>query len=98
MFLLETYVLLRVFWGSRFLDAAVIFIESHLELKDPMNRYISQLFDSMLANEDGTTTTEYALMIALILLFCLAALLSTGDIQQVIWFDTADTIEAAITP
>ena len=76
----------------------MIFVESHLELKDPMNRYISQLLDSMLAKEDGTTTTEYALMIALILVFCLAALLSTGDVQQVIWFDTADTIEAAITP
>ena len=76
----------------------MIFVESHLELKDPMNRYISQLLDSMLAKEEGTTTTEYALMIALILVFCLAALLSTGDVQQVIWFDTASTIETAITP
>lgn len=63
-----------------------------------MKRYICQLLESMLAKEDGTTTTEYALMIALILVFCLAALLSTGDVQQTIWFDTADTIEAAITP
>ena len=76
----------------------MIFVESHLELKDPMNRYISQLLDSMLAKEEGTTTTEYALMIALILVFCLAALLSTGDIQQVIWFDTSDAIEAALDP
>ena len=52
----------------------------------------------MLAKDDGTTTTEYALMIALILVFCLAALLSIGDGQQTVFFDTADTIEAAITP
>lgn len=63
-----------------------------------MNRYFSQLLQNMLAKDEGTTTTEYALMIALILVFCLAALLSTGDVQQTIWFDTADTIEAAITP
>ena len=63
-----------------------------------MKLYARQLLHSVLAKEDGTTTTEYALMIALILVFCLAALLSTGDVQQTIWFDTADSIEAAIVP
>ncbi len=68
------------------------------ELRNPMKRYISQLLHSVLANDEGTTTVEYALMIALILVFCLAALLSTGDVQKAIWFDTANTIESAIVP
>jgi Flp pilus assembly pilin Flp len=68
------------------------------ELRNPMKQYISQRLHSVLAKEEGTTTTEYALMIALILVFCLAALLSTGGVQQAIWFDTANTIESAIVP
>ena len=63
-----------------------------------MKLYVSQFLNAMLAKEEGTTTVEYALMIALILVFCIAALLSTGDVQRAIWFDTADTIEAAIAP
>ena len=73
-------------------------LEANTGTESSMTRYISKYLASFSSKEDGTTTTEYALMIALILVFCLAALLSTGDVQQVIWFDTADSIEAAIVP
>lgn len=46
-----------------------------------------------MAEEDGVAATEYAVMLALILVFCIAALLGTGEVQEAMWQDTADTLD-----
>lgn len=54
---------------------------------------ITAQLSRVLRRDDGNTTVEYAVLIAMILVFCLAALLSTGDVQKLLWFDTAVELE-----
>lgn len=46
--------------------------------------------------EEAATTVEYALLVALIIVFSVSAILNTGEAQDALWFDTADTLEATI--
>ncbi len=39
--------------------------------------------------EEGAATTEYAVMLALIILFGIGAILGTGQVQKILWEDTA---------
>ncbi len=43
-----------------------------------------------LLDESGPTAVEYAVLLAMILVMCISAILSTGDIQQSMWFDAAN--------
>lgn len=42
---------------------------------------------------DAATTVEYALLLALIMVFCISGILSTGDVQEVLWFETSEKIK-----
>ncbi len=57
---------------------------------------IKKFLKSMWVDEDGVTTVEYALLVTLILVMCIAAVLSTGDVQQVLWFDTAAKVQSIV--
>jgi Flp pilus assembly pilin Flp len=61
-----------------------------------MTFYLKSLIQTLFRREEGNTATEYAIMIALILVLCIAALLSTGDIQQAIWFNSAAKVESVL--
>ncbi len=50
-----------------------------------------------LREEDGPTTVEYAIMLAVIILSCIGAVLQTGDVQEALFFDTADAVEQAVS-
>ena len=57
---------------------------------------LKNLLQSLWVEEDGVTTVEYALLVTLILVMCIAAVLSTGDVQQVLWFDTATKVQSIV--
>ncbi len=61
-----------------------------------MNVTIGRYLKDLLSNEDAATAVEYALLIALILVFCIAAILSAGDVQKALWFDTASDIQIIV--
>ncbi len=42
-----------------------------------------------LADESGPTSVEYAIMLALIIVGCISAILSTGDVQKAMFENTA---------
>lgn len=57
---------------------------------------ISSLFrksKTLLGDEEAVTSVEYAILLAVIAVFSISAILATGDVQQALWFDTADTLE-----
>jgi Flp pilus assembly pilin Flp len=58
-----------------------------------MIQRLSRILDSFLQDEEAATAVEYALLIALILVFSISAILSTGDVQKALWFDTADAVQ-----
>lgn len=41
----------------------------------------------------AATAVEYALLLGLIMVSCISAILSTGDVQDALWFNTASTLE-----
>ena len=61
-----------------------------------MASYCYKLISRFWADEDGVTSTEYAVMVALILVMCIAALLSTGEVQKAMWSDTADKLQVIV--
>ncbi len=61
-----------------------------------MKSCIYAFFQNLIAKEAGNTTVEYAVLLAMILVFCIAAILSTGDVQQILWFDTADKVQIIV--
>ena len=61
-----------------------------------MKSCICAFFQNLIAKEAGNTTVEYAVLLAMILVFCIAAILSTGDVQQILWFDTADKVQIIV--
>ena len=50
---------------------------------------IKRIFYRPLGEEEGAATTEYAVMLALIILFGIGAILGTGQVQKILWEDTA---------
>lgn len=57
---------------------------------------ITHWLRSFWQEETGATAVEYALMLALIMVSCISAILSTGDVQKVLWFDTSDTMKVIL--
>lgn len=58
--------------------------------------YLKKIIINIWCDEEGNTATEYAVMIALILVMCILAILNTGDVQQALWFNSADRIEVIL--
>lgn len=54
-----------------------------------MFKKIKRLFYRPLRQEEGAATTEYAVLLALIILLGIGAILGTGQIQKILWSDTA---------
>jgi Flp pilus assembly pilin Flp len=63
-----------------------------------MISYFYNLYCRVMTEEDGVAATEYAILVALILVMCIAAVLGTGDVQKAMWFDTADKMQAIVPP
>jgi pilus assembly protein Flp/PilA len=53
---------------------------------------------TFLQEDKGVTAVEYAILLAVIAVFSISAILATGDMQQALWFDTADKLDAAMGP
>ncbi len=60
--------------------------------------YVKKLAINLLVEEDGPTAVEYAVMLAVIILACIGAVLSTGDVQQSMFQDTSDSMNDAMFP
>jgi pilus assembly protein Flp/PilA len=60
--------------------------------------YLKKLAYGLLVEEDGPTAVEYAVMLAVIIVACIGAVLSTGDVQQSLFVDTGDSMNNAIFP
>ena len=56
------------------------------------NRLIPK-FIAFLDNEDGTTATEYAVILALIIVVCIAAFASMGSASSNLWTNNTDQID-----
>lgn len=54
-----------------------------------MFKKIKCLFYRPVREEEGAATTEYAVLLALIILFGIGAILGTGQIQKILWEDAA---------
>lgn len=54
---------------------------------------LPKFWKTLLRDEEATTAVEYALMLALIIAFSIGAILSTGDVQKALWFDTSDDVQ-----
>ncbi|MCP4095106.1 MAG: hypothetical protein GY880_22395 [Planctomycetaceae bacterium] len=54
-----------------------------------MLKKIKRLFYRPVREEEGAATTEYAVLLALIILFGIGAILGTGQIQKILWEDAA---------
>jgi Flp pilus assembly pilin Flp len=54
-----------------------------------MLKKIKRIFYRPIREEEGAATTEYAVLLALIILFGIGAILGTGQIQKILWEDTA---------
>lgn len=55
------------------------------------------IWKTLYRDDDAATTVEYAILLAVIAVFSISAILATGDVQKVLWFDTADKLDV-ITP
>ena len=60
--------------------------------------YLLGIAKRLSVEEDGTTAVEYAVMLALILIACIAAILSTGDVQKQLFEDTGSDLGDAMYP
>ena len=58
-----------------------------------MLKKIKRIFYRLFREEEGAATTEYAVMLALIILFGIGAILGTGQVQKILWEDTAVEIQ-----
>ncbi|MGB1928841.1 MAG: Flp family type IVb pilin [Mariniblastus sp.] len=54
-----------------------------------MLKKIKRICSHPLKGEEGAATTEYAVLLALIILFGIGAILGTGQVQKILWEDAA---------
>ncbi len=62
--------------------------------KELMNFLCAKII-GFLKDENGPTTVEYAVLLAVIIIAAIGAVLETGDVQRALFFDTADFINEA---
>lgn len=67
-----------------------------LQFDSLMFRFVKTTAANFLSDESGPTSVEYAIMLALIVAVCITGILTTGDLQQQLWSDTASDMESAI--
>lgn len=60
--------------------------------------YLKTLTKRLLIEEDGPTAVEYAVMLAVIIIACIGAVLSTGDVQKAMFEDTGTSMNEALFP
>lgn len=58
-----------------------------------MVKRMRQICKTFFHQEEAATAVEYALLLALIIVFSISAILGTGDVQRALWFDTANDIQ-----
>ena len=59
---------------------------------------LSAKVQRFLADESGPTAVEYAVMLAMIIVGCISAILSTGDVQQAMFSNTATDMNDFMHP
>ena len=64
--------------------------------KNIMIHRLCRILKSILHEEEAATTVEYALLLVLIAAFCISAIVSTGDVQKSLWFDTAASVQVIV--
>lgn len=57
-----------------------------------MFRSLKQRLIHFLRNEDGPTTVEYAVMLAVIIIMSIGAVMNTGEVQQTLWTKSGDAL------
>ena len=62
-------------------DGVYPFHQIYLTDNNPMN-YLKSVVSNFIKQEDGPTAVEYAIMLALIVLVCIAAIVSVGQSAQ----------------
>lgn len=75
-----------------------VIMSDHFLLSDGNMRYIKKLAINLLVEEDGPTAVEYAVMLAVIIIASIGAVLSTGDVQEAMFSDTADQMNQSMFP
>lgn len=59
---------------------------------------LSAKVQRFLADESGPTAVEYAVMLAMIIIGCISAILSTGDVQKAMFENTATNMHDFMHP
>ena len=57
-----------------------------------MNRGALESIRRFLKNDDGPTAIEYAVMLGVVVIFCLAVLINLGEVQNSIWQDSSQAM------
>ena len=57
-----------------------------------------QRIQRFLRSEDGPTAVEYAVMLAMILLVCIASILVLGEATKSLWESNEDGLQKVFTP
>lgn len=63
-----------------------------------MKQYLRTCLQRFCRDEHGTTAVEYAVMLAVIILACIGAILSTGEVQQSMFQDSVDEMNEKMFP
>ena len=58
----------------------------------PISKFIRRFLDS----EDGVTTVEYAVLLAMIIVAAIGAILNSGNVQAELWFSTSEQFNDAM--
>ena len=58
---------------------------------------MKRLFGSLLKNDEAATAVEYAVMLGLVILVCLAAIFVLGTNTQSLWEDNENGLQKAFT-
>lgn len=54
---------------------------------------LRRLFHHILATDDGVSTTEYAVMLAMIILVAVGAIVNAGQMHRAFWLDSAAKLD-----
>ncbi|MDH3717855.1 MAG: Flp family type IVb pilin [Planctomycetota bacterium] len=58
---------------------------------------MKRLFGSLLKNDEAATAVEYAVMLGLVILVCLAAVFVLGTNTKTLWEDNQDGLQKVFT-
>ena len=61
-----------------------------------MIQYLVRMCRNLIVEENATTAVEYAIMLALIILACIGAVLTTGSVQSDIWNNLSNDINGVV--